>query len=443
MKKQLKKLPNYYITDNGVIYNENDEVVETFKNPIGYISAVLNDRIVTVAYLVANTFIPNNDKCILVGYKDHDYNNINVDNLYWYYTGEYEERTDLTKEYREKKKEDVEDKNDCYFAIDKDNNILETYSSQVEIKEKTGKWKSYHIREKTFDSELNCFFVSANDYNSSDNIAKELIELNYQRNYKDIILKIDYQGNIIKEYPSMKVCAKDNKMSYAMIRKIIAGDAKQRSNYYLIYKKDYSINTIQFRLNNELKKQQEEEYTREQKKEEERRIRQEQKEANKQRQKEQREAEIQRQKEQREAERRIRQEQKEATRKKGRPIQQYTLDNVLVKTYNSIREIEEETGFKRTNIYNNLCGDSQMAYNYKWCYLGEQPRQIHDKRKDKRENKSPLKFILQYDLEGNLIKEYNTIKDAVKETGFARSTILYNLTGKTKITGKKYIFKLK
>ena len=384
-------------------------MVNTFINPVGYVSAVLNNRIVTVAYLVANTFIPNYNKCILVGYKDHDFNNLNIDNLYWYYTGEYEERTDLTKEYREKKKEDVEDKNDCYFAIDKDNNILETYSSQVEIKEKTGKWKSYHIREKTFDSELNCFFVSANDYNSSDNIAKELIELNYQRNYKDIILKIDYQGNIIKEYLSMKVCAKDNKMSYAMIRKIIVGDAKQRSNYYLIYKKDYSINTIQFRLNNELKKQQEEEYTREQ----------------------------------REAERRIRQEQKEATRKKGRPIQQYTLDNVLVKTYNSIREIEEETGFKRTNIYNNLCGDSQMAYNYKWCYLGEQPRQIHDKRKDKRENKSPLKFILQYDLEGNLIKEYNTIKDAVKETGFARSTILYNLTGKTKITGKKYIFKLK
>lgn len=410
MKKQLKKFPNYYITDNGVIYNENNEVVNTFINPVGYVSAVLNNRIVTVAYLVANTFIPNDDKCILVGYKDHNFNNLNDDNLYWYYTGEYEERTDLTKEYREKKKEDVEDKNDCYFAIDKDNNILETYSSQVEIKEKTGKWKSYHIREKTFDSELNCFFVSANDYNSSDNIAKELIELNYQRNYKDIILKIDYQGNIIKEYPSMKVCAKDNKMSYAMIRKIIVGDAKQRSNYYLIYKKDYSINTIQFRLNNELKKQQEEEYTREQKKE---------------------------------AERRIRQEQKEATRKKGRPIQQYTLDNVLVKTYNSIREIEEETGFARTNIYNNLCGDSQMAYNYKWCYLGEQPRQIHDKRKDKRENKSPLKFILQYDLEGNLIKEYNTIKDAVKETGFARSTILYNLTGKTKITGKKYIFKLK
>lgn len=266
MKKQLKKFPNYYITDNGVIYNENNEVVNTFINPVGYVSAVLNNRIVTVAYLVANTFIPNDDKCILVGYKDHNFNNLNDDNLYWYYTGEYEERTDLTKEYREKKKEDVEDKNDCYFAIDKDNNILETYSSQVEIKEKTGKWKSYYIREKTFDSELNCFFVSANDYNSSDNIAKELIELNYQRNYKDIILKIDYQGNIIKEYPSMKVCAKDNKMSYAMIRKIIVGDAKQRSNYYLIYKKDYSINTIQFRLNNELKKQQEEEYTREQKK---------------------------------------------------------------------------------------------------------------------------------------------------------------------------------
>lgn len=511
MKKQLKKFPNYYITDNGVIYDENNEVVNTFKNPIGYVSAVLNDRIVTVAYLVANTFISNDDKCILVGYKDHDFNNLNADNLYWYYQGEYEDKTQETEANREKRKE--KEIGDGYFKIDRDNNILDTYTGIIDIKKKTGKWVNVHIYNKSFVTDLNCYFVSQNDYYESDNIAAELNELNEKVKSRKAILKLDYKGNILSEFNSTTEVARENKMALKTLSRILDGEARQRKDYYLIPKKDYSINTIQFRLDNELKRIENEKIKREQKKEEkriekekenrinerlmnrlkkqqekerqkeekrieqeqreaERRIRQEQKEAERQIQKErrdadkqrgkeatriekenrikerlanklkkqreaenireQREADKQRRKEQREEERRIRQEQKKATRKKGRPIQQYTLDNVLVKTYNSIREIEEETGFKRTNIYNNLCGDSQMAFNYKWCYLGETSR----KNKVK-------KCILQYDLEGNLIKEYETINEAVEETGIKYMTIYTNLQGRTKQVFGKYIFKYK
>ena len=92
-KKEIKQCKGYYITDDGKIYDSNNERVKTFKNTIGYETVEINERYYTVAYLVARAFIKNAG-CMLVGYKNGDINDIRVDNLYWYYQGELDSGED-------------------------------------------------------------------------------------------------------------------------------------------------------------------------------------------------------------------------------------------------------------------------------------------------------------------------------------------------------------
>ena len=87
-KKEIKQCKGYYITENGKIYDSKDNQLKTFKNTIGYECVEINEMYYTVAYLVARAFIENTEGCMLVGFKDGDITNINVDNLYWYYAGE-------------------------------------------------------------------------------------------------------------------------------------------------------------------------------------------------------------------------------------------------------------------------------------------------------------------------------------------------------------------
>ena len=81
-KKEIKQCNGYYITTDGKIYDSENNQLKTFKNPIGYECVEINEMYYTVAYLVARAFI-DNQGCMLVGYKDGDITNINVDNLYW------------------------------------------------------------------------------------------------------------------------------------------------------------------------------------------------------------------------------------------------------------------------------------------------------------------------------------------------------------------------
>ena len=74
-QRTITKFPDYTITENGVIYDSNNKRVKTFINAAGHVSAVLNNWIVTVAYIVANTYLEN-DYYMCVGFKDNDKTNI-------------------------------------------------------------------------------------------------------------------------------------------------------------------------------------------------------------------------------------------------------------------------------------------------------------------------------------------------------------------------------
>ena len=54
--------------------------------------------------------------------------------------------------------------------------------------------------------------------------------------------------------------------------------------------------------------------------------------------------------------------------KYSKPVLQFTLDNILVKEYPSIRQAERETGFANSNIIKCCNGKRKQAYGYKWRY---------------------------------------------------------------------------
>lgn len=59
---------------------------------------------------------------------------------------------------------------------------------------------------------------------------------------------------------------------------------------------------------------------------------------------------------------------KQINGKRSKPVLQFTLDNILVKEYPSIRQAERETGFASTNIVKCCKGKLKQAYRHKWKY---------------------------------------------------------------------------
>lgn len=59
---------------------------------------------------------------------------------------------------------------------------------------------------------------------------------------------------------------------------------------------------------------------------------------------------------------------KRVSEKQYKYPQQYTLDGVFIKQYNSLSEAEKENGFKRSNISACCLGKCKQAYGFIWKY---------------------------------------------------------------------------
>lgn len=92
-------------------------------------------------------------------------------------------------------------------------------------------------------------------------------------------------------------------------------------------------------------------------------------------------------------------------------VAQYSLDGVLLNTFNSLREASESIDKDFKNISSCCRGKSKSAYGYKWEYLGKSYKPLI-----KPEVPSRKKKVYQYDLEGNFIAEYESMTDATKQT---------------------------
>jgi len=127
------------------------------------------------------------------------------------------------------------------------------------------------------------------------------------------------------------------------------------------------------------------------------------------------------------------------------PIIKYDLDGNFIKEYFSIKEAELEHLLEsgKSNISYCCQGLRDTTLGYVWKY---KTSDYYDKKIDTEylKNRShkgnfPVK-VNQYDLEGNLIEKFNSIKEASEKTGCSESKIVIVCRGKRPKT-KGYIFK--
>ena len=209
-KKEIKQCKGYYITEDGKIYDSENNQLKTFKNTIGYETVEINEMYYTVAYLVARAFIKN-DGCMLVGYKDGDINNINVDNLYWYYAGELDSGEDKV-----------------LYELNENGEIIKEYES---LKAAT---KGAHVSLSTLQTRLVthdiiitktnqilCKSERYDKYTIASKIAKERQHLEELKQtggtHTKKVIELDNDGNIINKYLSVTIAANEREINYRTI----------------------------------------------------------------------------------------------------------------------------------------------------------------------------------------------------------------------------------
>lgn len=107
-------------------------------------------------------------------------------------------------------------------------------------------------------------------------------------------------------------------------------------------------------------------------------------------------------------------------------VEQYSLDGEFIKEYPSILEASIQTSTRANNI--SMCCRNYRhlvsANGFQWRYKGS-----------KKQIKSLVKRIYQFDKENNLINIYNSVIAAAKDTGIIRTSIFNCLAGLSKSAG--------
>ena len=209
-KKEIKQCKGYYITTDGKIYDSENNQLKTFKNTVGYECVEINEMYYTVAYLVARAFIKN-DGCMLVGYKDGDINNINVDNLYWYYQGELDSGEDKV-----------------LYELNENGEIIKEYESlKAATKGAHTSLSTLQTRLVTHDiiitktNQILCKSERYDKYTIVDKIAKERQHLEELKatggTHTKKVIELDNDGNIINKYLSVTIAANEREINYRTI----------------------------------------------------------------------------------------------------------------------------------------------------------------------------------------------------------------------------------
>lgn len=117
-----------------------------------------------------------------------------------------------------------------------------------------------------------------------------------------------------------------------------------------------------------------------------------------------------------------------ATRK---PIDQYDKQGNFIRTWESISSVKQELNWSVGDISACINKKRPTAYGFYWSYTGELPefKTYRTRRK-----------VLQYDLDGNFIAEFENAAEAARSLGKDKSTINRCCNGKWK-TAYKYIWK--
>jgi hypothetical protein len=116
----------------------------------------------------------------------------------------------------------------------------------------------------------------------------------------------------------------------------------------------------------------------------------------------------------------------------SRQVSQYDLDGNWLRDFSSIKESEELLNI--CNVGMSCSGKYKSAGGYIWRYKGVDP--------PKKYSNKNIRAVLQYDLLGNLIAEYDSLIDAANKTGSKSNCIQMCCVGKYKHSNN-FIWKYK
>jgi len=105
---------------------------------------------------------------------------------------------------------------------------------------------------------------------------------------------------------------------------------------------------------------------------------------------------------------------------KAKSVYQYSLEGDLLNSWKCMKDMERELGIPTTAI-SHAIKNSGQAYDYLWSYNNELPRYR------RKYNHKLSKEIYQFTLNGELIKRFDSINDAMKELNISRTTISHVL----------------
>lgn len=116
---------------------------------------------------------------------------------------------------------------------------------------------------------------------------------------------------------------------------------------------------------------------------------------------------------------------KESLKGRYKPVLQYTLSGEFIKRYNSLREASIETNSISSKISNCCKGYRNKHNNFKWEFENDV-----DKEPGKYYGKTEYKSILQIDLNGEILKKWESINDITSSMGMEKSNLIDVLKGR-------------
>jgi len=126
----------------------------------------------------------------------------------------------------------------------------------------------------------------------------------------------------------------------------------------------------------------------------------------------------------------------------SKPIIQLSIDNKFIKKWSSLREASEKLGLSQGNISRAANGNNRSEGNYLWLKEEDFNKGITRTYEKNSQIIKSRKKILQYDKQGNLVKEWESIAEVCKNLKINKSVIHRILNNTTK-NSKKYDFKYK
>lgn len=121
---------------------------------------------------------------------------------------------------------------------------------------------------------------------------------------------------------------------------------------------------------------------------------------------------------------------------KRKPVIQYDLEGNIIKIYTCLEDIKKEFNLSNSSKITKVCKlERRKAYGYVWRYFG-------DSHKPFTYNKRKGVSIAEVDINGNMIKKWDTIKECAEELNTSSAVLCNILSPKTRAkTLKGRIFK--